>query len=77
MKDGENFKFIMEENEKLYWEVVHATWAHNYLEKELGAMGLKTVELVSFKEAFDAETRAYMVQEGNYSLPLYVEGTGS
>jgi hypothetical protein len=24
MKDKENIKFIMEENEKLYWEVVHA-----------------------------------------------------
>ncbi len=73
MKDEENVKFIMEENEKLYWEVVHARWAHDYLEKELEAIGLKTVELVSSKEAYDAETRAYMAQEGNYSLPLYVE----
>ncbi len=34
---------------------------------------MKTVELVSFKEAYDFETRAYMAQEGNYRLPLYVE----
>jgi hypothetical protein len=35
MKDEENVKFTMEENEKLYWEVGHARWAHDYLEKEL------------------------------------------
>jgi hypothetical protein len=52
----------MEDNEKLYWEVVHARWAHDYLEQELEAMGLKPAELVSSKEAYDAETRACMAQ---------------
>ena len=71
LADEETVKFIMEENEKIYWEAEQERWAQGDLERELEEICMKVTDATSFKEAYDAEVKDYMLQGGNYRRPQY------